>query len=76
MKVTTEYGTELEPALQLHLDEGVPVQTYLKAALEFFNEMLMHEKTSAIGYGDKTRFRSYNTEVSPTVLLNRRRGRE
>lgn len=57
---------EIATAIQQHLDGGISVQKYIRAALVYFNKMLIAENTGSMcGYGDKSRFRSYNTEVSP-----------
>ena len=72
MKVTIEFDEELADALQTHLDGGPAVQTYIKAALKFFRDMRRAESKGSVsvGYGDKTRFSTYNTIVSPTDYLN------
>lgn len=78
MKVTIEFGTEVEPAIQTHLDEGVSVQAYIKAAVSFFNFLLEKEKSgSAVGFGDPSRFKSYGQvkEVSPKDYLAGARAR-
>lgn len=61
---------ELAPALQQHLDNGIAMQTYVKAALRFYNFMLAKEKDgNAIGFGEKNRFKQYNNEISPKNYL-------
>jgi hypothetical protein len=76
MKVTLNIDEELQPALEHHLETGIPVQVYIKSALRYFNTMLIAEKTgSKCGYGDSSRFKNYNTEISPTLyLLNQNNG--
>lgn len=72
MKVTIDFDDcEIQPALQLHLSKGYSVQGYVKAALGYFNDMLNAEKggQKKCGYGDASRFGSYNTEVSPHARL-------
>lgn len=62
---------ELSDALQLHLNEGTRMQTYIKAAIRYFNVMRKKElEGSKCGYGDKDRFKTYNTEESPSAYLS------
>ena len=72
MKITIECNSCLDKAVQLHLDKGIAVQAYVKAALAFFNDLLEQEEKNnkMIGYGDKNKFASYNTEVSSSLYLN------
>ena len=71
MKITLDLDEEIKPAIELHLAEEILVQSYIKAALRFFNTMYQLElKGNSIGYGDKTRFSSYNTVVSPKNYLD------
>jgi hypothetical protein len=66
MKVTINFGDEINDAVQQHLDGGASVQDYVRGALAFFNQMRAHEKSGkAVGYGEKSRFSAYNTVVSP-----------
>ena len=70
MKVTINFDSEIEPAVQRHLDGGGSVQGYVRSALKFYNFMLDAEKNGSMcGYGDKSRFKSYNHEVSPSDFL-------
>lgn len=69
-KVTITFGDEIQPALQEHLDGSLAVQTYVRAALRFFNEVLKREREGkAVGYGERNRFSTYNTELSPGQYL-------
>ncbi len=77
MRVTIEFGSEIDPAIQNHLDEGTKVQTYIKAAINFFNKMLVHERAGQqIGFGDAPRFETYNQIESPLDMLERWKSRE
>lgn len=71
MKITLELDAEIKDAIQLHLDTAVPVQEYIKAALRYFNRMreIELEGKSKCGYGDSSRFDTYNKEVSPKAFL-------
>jgi hypothetical protein len=74
MRVTINFDDdELKFALQKHLDEGVPVQEFIQAAIRFYTDMFKKEMDGqyAVGFGDKSRFKSYNTEVSPLSYLRR-----
>lgn len=70
MKVTITFQEEIQPAVQRHLEQGTSVQDYVRAAVNYFNEMLKVEESGCkCGYGNKDRFTSYNTEVSPSKIL-------
>lgn len=76
MKLTIELDEELRPALEAHLESGVAVQNYFRAALRFFNDMYRQEKSgSTIGFSSPSstgdQFRRYNTEASPARYLMR-----
>ena len=72
MRVTIEFDEdELAPVIQTHLETGIRVQDYIRCSVDFFNDVLAKEKGgAAIGCGDKSRFASYNTVISPTSLLD------
>lgn len=71
MKVTINFGEEINSAVQKHLETGVKVQDYVSAAVRFFNDMLRVEsQENAVGFGDKSRFSTYNTVASPFNYLN------
>lgn len=72
MKVTIDFGDELKPAIEEHLETGITVQSYIKAAMGFFNFLKKMEATgtNACGYGHKSNFERYNTVVSPKEFLN------
>lgn len=70
MKVTLVVDKELQDAVQRHLDGGPSVQGYICAALTYFQKMLeMESKGNKCGYGDSSRFSTYNTEISPSKIL-------
>jgi len=70
MKVTIDFGNEIDPAIQRHLEKGESVQSYIKASLEFFNNLLRIECSGKmVGYGDASVFTKYNTKVSPSNYL-------
>jgi hypothetical protein len=70
VKVNIEFGAELEPVVQQHLETGVSVQNYVRAAVAFFNVMRTCEAAGRrVGHGDANRFKLYNTEVSPAACL-------
>lgn len=70
MKVTIDFGDELAPMLQAHLDGGPSVSRQIRAAVRYFNEMLHAEATgNTCGWGDKSRFKQYNHELSPGATL-------
>lgn len=70
MKITINIDSELEHALELHLETGISLQDYTKAALRFYRDMFKLETSGkSVGYGDNSRFSSYNTEVSPKRYL-------
>lgn len=66
MKVTIDIPNQvLEPALQIHLEKGVSVQEYIIKAIAVFNILRKAENEGKMaGYGDKSRFRNYNTQVN------------
>jgi hypothetical protein len=71
MKVTLEFGAEITPAVQRHLEDGTPVRAYVRAAVKFFTNALKQESAGAsVGYGPKPRFSQYNTEMSPRSYLD------
>ncbi len=71
MKVTIEFGPEIDAAIQHHLDGGVTVQNYVRAAVRFFGEMLAQEKKgNVVGFGDRPSFSRYNTVASPFTYLD------
>lgn len=63
--------TDLQPAIQSHLDGGPAIRSYIVAAVRYFNKAREAEKdgTKVMGYGDAGRFRSYNTVLSPKEFL-------
>lgn len=62
MKVTIEFGEEIDPVIQHHLNSGGSVQRYIRAAVFYFNYMREAESNGkSVGFGDKSRFSSYNT---------------
>lgn len=66
MKVTIDFDEEIQPAIQQHLDGGISVSGYVRAAVNYFSEMLRAESGgNKCGFGNKDRFTQYNTEVSP-----------
>jgi hypothetical protein len=70
MRIKLDLDEELQIAIQEHLDGGVSVQNYVRAALRYFNAMRDYERSGNIcGFGNKSSFRSYNTEVSPSAYL-------
>lgn len=75
MQIKIEIDEELQPALQYHLETGIAMQEYIKCALAFFNFLKEVEDSGekTIGYGDKSRFKSYNSEVSPNAYLRGQR---
>lgn len=71
MKVVIDFGDEIMPAIQQHLDGGKSVARYVQSSVAFMNDMLALEaKGNAIGYGDKSRFHNYNTVKSPKSYLD------
>jgi len=71
MKVVIEFGREIEEAVQAHLEGGVSVREYIQGAVRFFNEARRHVREgNAVGYGDKSRFRHYNTVMEPDAYLH------
>lgn len=70
MRITLELDKEIQDALQLHLDTEHKIQDYIRSALRYFNTMRQFEiQGNKCGYGDKNRFASYNTIVSPETYL-------
>ena len=77
MIVKINFNDELEDALQEHFDNGLSVQSYIKASIRFFMHMKKQEQEGkAIGFGNKNRFSSYNTKVSPKKYLDLYRGEQ
>lgn len=72
MRVTIECDNELDYALQLHLETGVGIQIIVKAALRFFRDLHKVETQGKhlIGFGDISRFKQWNTEVSPQKYID------
>jgi hypothetical protein len=70
MKVTVDFGEELSPLVQEHLDKGTVIQNQIRSAVLYYNKMKEAEaKGNTCGYGDKSRFRSYNTALSPSDMF-------
>lgn len=71
MKITVEMEDELNHALELHLQNGLPMQIYLRAAVRFFRDAYKQEndKDMTVGFGRKDNFARYNTEMSPKKYL-------
>lgn len=70
MKVTINFGEEINPAMQRHLETGEKVQDYISAAPKFFNDMLrMESQGNTVRFGDSKRFSPYNTVASPLNYL-------
>ena len=70
MKVTLDLDAELEFPIKLHLENGTSVKSYIRAALIFYRDMLVKERDgSMVGFGDRKRFDTYNTEASPLTYL-------
>ena len=71
MKVTIELNENLvTPLLQEHLETGIAVKRQIAAAVAFFLDMRKHEREGkGIGFGDGSRFATYNTPVSPMKYL-------
>lgn len=68
MKVTIDFPSEIiEPAVQLHLDEGVKVQEYVIAAVKYFTaaRAIEADGVQLMGHGDVAYFKRYNTVMSP-----------
>lgn len=77
MKITINFDNEIDFAIQKHLDDGTKVQSFVRAAVHFFTDMYKQEQTGKmIGFGDKARFATYNTETSPRTYLNTEREKE
>lgn len=76
MKLSVDLGDELQHAMELHLETGVPVQVYLKAAMRFFRDMYKMETIEKryVGFNrsstEASTFERYNTIVSPVNYLN------
>lgn len=74
MKITVEMNDLLEHALDLHLNQGIPMQAYFRAAVHFFKDAYKQEQTGKkVGFGDASRFSTYNTEMSPKNYLDNRK---
>lgn len=71
MKVTIDFGPELDSAVQRHLEDGTSVQAYIRGAVTFFNDALKiaADGKHKVGYGDAIRFTQYNTELPPLKYL-------
>lgn len=71
MKVTIDFDDdEMQAFIQEHLETGEKIQTLVRAACVYFQTMRVIENNGhKCGYGDKTRFTQYNTEVSPEKYL-------
>jgi hypothetical protein len=70
MKITIDCENELDHAIQLHLDGGPAVRLYVIAAIRFFRDMYGREEAGKkVGFGEASRFTSYNTEASPKRYL-------
>lgn len=74
MKVTVDFeDDEIQKFIQEHLNSGIKIQTLIRAACVYFQTMrVMEESGNLCGYGDKQRFKQYNTEVSPEKYLQGR----
>jgi hypothetical protein len=72
MKITIECDNELDYAIQLHLEENISVQKFVKAAIKFYTALFKLERNGKhlIGFGAKERFKTYNTEFSPKEFLD------
>jgi hypothetical protein len=83
MKVTIDFGDELEPALQQHVGEnGVSVQRYIRNALRVYNVLAPLEYQGlVIGHtkdgspGTVRNFRIYNTVIRLSTLTEDSKGR-
>lgn len=62
---------DIEPPLQAHLAGGPAVRDYIVAAVRYFNKAIEIESNgqSVMGFGDRSRFASYNTELRPGTYL-------
>ena len=71
MKVTIEFGEEIAPVIQEHLDGETSVQTYVRAAVRYFNRIRQETKDGKkkAGVGDASRFGAYNTTIDPGAFL-------
>jgi len=71
MKVTIELSDNLvAPMLQEHLETGLAVKQQIAAAVTFFLDMRKREKEGkTVGFGDSSRFASYNAVASPQKYL-------
>lgn len=70
MKVTIDFGDELRPVIDEHLNTGIPVQKIVRSAVLYFCAMKEKETQGyKVGYGDKNNFSRYNTEFSPSTIL-------
>lgn len=62
--------SDIEPAIQRHLDGGGGVRDYIVAAVRYFNAARKAEENgSMMGYGNPDRFKTYNTELSTSTYL-------
>lgn len=71
MKVTINFEDGLiDKFVQEHLETGVSVSNLVVASIAYFQAMREIEQNGNVcGYGDKQRFRQYNTEISPAAYL-------
>lgn len=62
MKVTIDFGEELDPVIQYHLETQDSVQQYIQAAVVFYNEIrkITKDPKMAIGYGEISRMAQYH----------------
>lgn len=65
MKVAIDFEEEeLGPLVQRHLESGVSVASEVRRAVRLYLHLLVKEKEgNSVGYGDKSRFASYNKVV-------------
>jgi len=69
MKLSIELDNELEDAVQQHLNGGVSVQGYVRAALRFFKVCREKEaQGNSIGSGEATRM-EYNKIIATNDYL-------
>ena len=71
MKVTIDFeDSELQAALQAHLDGGPAVRTYVRAAVAYFNKAQAEVAAGRLmGSGDARRFKEYNTVIDPAEFM-------
>ena len=61
---------DIEPALQEHLAGGPAVRNYIVAAIRYFNEIRKAEREGNMaGFGDKSRFGTYNHVLKTADFL-------